>query len=96
MLTGGSFPIGWIIGQLFIGISCGLFFKKTDKMWLKILFAVFSVFIGIAVIKTAVEVIFFNLALEAKIVRSLVAFVADAIPMVIGLLVSTKIRLKEN
>ena len=95
MRTGGSFPIGWIIGQLFIGISCGLFFRKTDKMWLKILFAIASVFIGIAVIKTAVEVIFFNLALEAKIIRSLVAFVADAIPMALGLLISTKIKVRE-
>ena len=96
ILTGGSFPIGWIIGQLFIGITCGYYYKHSDKMWLKVIITVLSVFVGIAVIKTAVEVIFFNLPLEAKIIRSVIAFIADAIPMVIGLLISTKIRLKED
>ncbi len=96
MLTGGSFPIGWLIGQIFIGISCGYFFSKTDKTWLKVLFSIASVFLGIAVIKTAVEVLFFNLPLEAKILRSVIAFVADAIPMALGILISTKIRLRDN
>ena len=96
VLSGGSFPIGWIIGQIFIGIACGYYYKNTDKMWLTIIVTIISVFIGIAVIKTMVEVIFFNLPLEAKIIRSVIAFIADAIPMVIGLLISTKIHLKED
>lgn len=94
ILSGGSFPIGWIIGQIFIGITCGYAYKKIDNMLYKILITIVSVFIGIAVIKTAVEVVFFNIPLEAKIIRSVIAFIADTIPMIVGLLASTKIKVR--
>lgn len=96
ILSGGSFPLGWIIGQLFIGITCGMAFKRIENIWLKCLFGIVSVFIGVGIIKTAVEVLFFNIPLEAKIIRSLIAFIADAIPMVIGIVISTKIKLRED
>ena len=92
--VGSAFPPGWVLGQIFIGVFCGLLLKKTDKLWLKSLITVVAVFIGIGVIKTAVEVWLFQIPFEVKVIRNLIAFVADAIPMVIGVIISDKMKIK--
>ena len=92
--VGSAFPPGWVLGQIFIGVFCGLLLKKTDKMWLKSVITVVAVFIGIGVIKTVVEVWLFQIPFEVKVIRNLVAFVADAIPMVIGVIISDKMKIK--
>ena len=92
--VGSAFPPGWVLGQIFIGVFCGLLLKKTDKMWLKSVITVVAVFIGIGVIKTAVEVWLFQIPFKVKVIRNLIAFVADAIPMVIGVIISDKMKIK--
>ena len=92
--VGSAFPPGWVLGQIFIGVFCGLLLKKTDKLWLKSVITVVAVFIGIGVIKTAVEVWLFQIPFKVKVIRNLVAFVADAIPMVIGVIISDKMKIK--
>ncbi|MBR5755504.1 MAG: ECF transporter S component [Erysipelotrichaceae bacterium] len=94
LLKGGSFPIAWATGQLFIGLSLGYLLPKTKKTWLKIVYAIISCFIGIVVIKTAIEVPLFRLPLVAKIMSNSAAFVADTIPLIIGILISGKIKLR--
>ena len=91
--VGSAFPPGWVAGQLFIGLFCGYLLKKTDKLWLKALICVAGVFIGIAVIKTVIEVALFAIPFNIKIIRNLVAFVADSIPMVLGVIISDKMKI---
>ena len=92
LLYSGTFPIGWAMGQLFIGLVCGSLFKKTEHTALRVLIACVAVFIGIGVIKTLVESLLFNLPLAAKFIRGLVASVADAVPFVAGIILSKKVQ----
>lgn len=92
LLYSGTFPIGWALGQLFIGIVCGLSFRKVENTGLRVLIACVSVLIGIGVIKTLVESFLFNLPLAAKFVRGLVASVADAVPFALGIILSKRIE----
>ena len=92
MLISGWFPVGWLIGQIFIGISCGIIYKREDNKVLNIIVTVASVFIGIAVIKTVIESALFGIPLSVKFAKNFVAFIADTIPMVVGLLLGYKLR----
>lgn len=95
LLKGGSFPIAWALGQLFIGLGLGHLLPKTEKMYLKIIYAIFACFIGIVLIKTAVEKLLFpELPLVAKILSNCAAFIADVIPLIIGIFLSKKVRIK--
>ncbi len=94
LLGGGSFPIAWAIGQLFIGLSCSFVFSKTESLWIRLVFAAVSVFIGIGVIKTALEIAMFHFPLWAKFSSNMVAVVADAIPLLVGISLAKKIRLR--
>lgn len=96
LLYSGTFPLGWALGQTFIGLTCGYVFRKTDKMWVKLVFGALSVFIGIACIKTVSESLLFNLPLAVRWVRGIVAAVADAVPFLAGILLSARIKLKED
>ena len=92
LLYSGTFPIGWALGQLFIGIVCGVLFKKIKSVPLRLLIGLVSVFIGIGVIKTLVESVLFSLPLAAKFIRGAVAAVADAVPFLAGILLSGKVE----
>ena len=65
LLKGGSLRIAWPIGQAFIGLTLGYLLPKTEKTWMKILYSILAVFIGIAVIKTVIEVCLQVLNMEA-------------------------------
>ncbi|MBR4471133.1 MAG: ECF transporter S component [Erysipelotrichaceae bacterium] len=93
LLKGGSFRIAWPIGQAFIGLSLGYLLPKTKNIWLKILYSIISVFIGIAVIKTLIEVAMYQFPLGLKFSSNLVAFIADVIPFIIGILLNQKIKI---
>lgn len=94
LLYSGTFPIGWALGQLFIGILCGYIFRKTESTALRLVIALISVFIGIGVIKTLVESFLFSLPLAAKFIRGIVASIADAVPFLAGILLSKRIESK--
>lgn len=93
LLKGGSFPIAWAIGQAFIGISLGYLFSKTKSTSLKILYCLISAFIGIGLIKTVIEVAMYQFPFGLKFSSNMVAYVADVIPLIIGVLLSKKIRI---
>ena len=53
-----------------------------------------SVMIGIALIKSLSESILFNLPLGVKLVRGAVAALADTVPFLAGILLSSQIKLQ--
>ena len=93
LLKGGSFRIAWPIGQAFIGLTLGYLLPRTEKVWLKILYSIVSVFIGIALIKTVIEVAMYQFPFSLKFASNCAAFVVDAIALVIGVLINKKIRI---
>lgn len=94
LLKGGSFPIAWAIGQLFIGLTLGYLLPKTENIYLKIMYCLISTFIGIGLIKTVIEVMMYHFPFMLKLSSNLAAFVADVIPLIIGVLLSKKIRME--
>lgn len=95
LIFSGWFPIGWAIGQITIGLICGIFFKciaKIDNVFLRyiayILIISFSVFIGVGIIKTAIECVLYGIPFQIKIVKNCIATLADIPPMVIGVIVA--------
>ena len=93
LLKGGSFRIAWPIGQAFIGLTLGYLLPKTEKVWLKIIYSIISVFIGIAIIKTVIEVAMYQFPFNLKFASNCAAFAVDAIALVIGVLINKKIRI---
>ena len=96
LLKGGTLPLAWAAGQLFIGLSLGYLLPKTEKMYLKIIYALISAFIGLGIIKTALEIAMYHYPLWLKFTSNLAAYIADVIPLIIGILLSKKIRIKKN
>ena len=93
LLKGGSLRIAWPIGQAFIGLTLGYLLPKTEKTWLKIAYSVVSVFIGIALIKTVIEVWMYQFPWGLKFASNFTAFVIDAVALVIGILLNRKIKI---
>lgn len=75
-----------------IGIVCGIVYKKTDKKAIHIVTTILMVFIGIGLIKTIIECLMFGIPFEVKFMKDLIAFVADTIPMLIGLFIAYGLR----
>ncbi|MBP0969217.1 MAG: ECF transporter S component [Oscillospiraceae bacterium] len=94
LLYSGTFPIGWALGQLFIGLTCSWAFPRLKNMAAKMAVGFLSVMIGIALIKSLSESILFNLPLGVKLVRGAVAALADTVPFLAGILLSSQIKLQ--
>lgn len=92
LIFSGWIPYGWLPAQIVIGIVCGIVYKKTDKKAIHIITTILMVFIGIGLIKTIIECLMFGIPFEVKFMKDLIAFVADAIPMLIGLLIAYGLR----
>ena len=92
ILVSGWFPAGWLIGQIFIGLSCGVIYKRESNKIVHILVTVLAVFIGIALIKTIIECALFGIPFEVKFAKNFIAFIADTIPMIIGLILGYRLR----
>ena len=93
LLKGGSLPFAWAAGQIFIGLTLGYLLPKTEKIYLKIIYSLISTFIGIAIIKTIIEIAMYHYPLWLKFSSNAVAFIADTIPLIIGILLSKKIKI---
>lgn len=92
LLTSGWVPIGWMLGQVAIGLICGIVYKKIDKKIIHIIVTVVAVFIGVALIKSIVECSLYSIPFVVKFPKNCVAFVADTIPMIIGLPTAYKLK----
>lgn len=82
---------GWILGNLVIGIICGITakaVKKCDRKYIKelmmIIAVVVSTAIGILVVKSCVEVVLYSLPFMLRVANNIFAFVADVIVLILG------------
>ena len=85
---------GWMLGQAFIGISCGIAYKKIKPIWINIILTILAVFIGIGLIKTGVECKLYDIPLLIKLPKNVIAFVADSIPMILGYVLAKTTKIK--
>lgn len=92
LVFNGWIPIGWMIGQVVIGIGCGLVYTKCNNKILHIIATIGFVFLGIACIKTGIECILYSIPLAVKMPKNLIAFIADTIPMLAGLFIGYKLK----
>lgn len=95
LIFSGWVPIGWAIGQIAIGLMCGISFKciaKIDNAFLRyiayILIISFSTFVGIGIIKTVIECILYGIPFQIKFFKNCIATIADIPPMIIGVVVA--------
>lgn len=80
-----GFSIGWAVANVIIGVVCGFVFSKTEKTHWRIVAIIVSVAVGMIVAKTAIECYLYSIPIAVKIPKSIVAFVTDAIVMILGL-----------
>lgn len=92
LLFSGWFPLGWLLGNTFIGIVCGKAFKKKKTAW-NIFVSVLAVAVGIIGIKTAVECYLYSIPLAVKIPKNSIAALTDSIVMAIGVTVARHLKL---
>ena len=92
LLTGGlrGMP-GWILGNVVIGVICGItakIVKKHDRKYIKEILMITSVIIstaiGILVVKSLVEVALYSLPFMLRVTNNIFAFVADVVVLVLG------------
>ena len=81
-----------MVGQLVIGLLCGFIYKKSKNKILHIAVTIAAVFIGIGAIKTGIECTLYSIPVAVKFSKNCVAFVADVIPMIFGLLIGYKVK----
>ena len=94
LLGGGSFPIGWALAQIFIGVVCGLGFSEAQQKVQRVLLSAGAMAIGMILIKSGIETILFSLDWRVKLFSGSVAFVADWIPFVAGIFLADNAALK--
>lgn len=83
MLSSGWFPIGWLLGNILIGILCGGDYRhgRTAR---NVFVSIYSVLLGILVVKTVVECSLYDIPYMVKIPKNLVAATMDAVVMSFG------------
>lgn len=96
LIFNGWFPTGWIIGQIVIGVICGIAYKKFNSNAFKIVITVIAILIGIAGIKTLVECKLYSIPFAVKVIKNLFAAAADMPPMIIGLFVGNYLKSKRK
>lgn len=96
LLFSGWVPIGWMFANMFIGFYVGTLFekRKCNNFWKYAILTILAMFIGIGFIKTVIECSLYMIPFEVKFPKNMIAFVSDAIPMLVGLWLVQK--LKEN
>ena len=80
-----GFSISWFVANLIIGLGCGITFKKTQNVWIRIAAIIGFVAIGMLGAKTAIECYLYHIPFAVKIVKNLVAFGVDSAVMIAGL-----------
>lgn len=100
LIFSGFFPVGWIAAQIITGAITVMLIRILDRMncknpvkiFLACLASVFALAVGIVLVKTIIECLLFKIPLEVKATKNLIAFVADSVPMIIGIMIGFKFR----
>ncbi len=93
-ISDGWIPFTWMIGQAIIGVICARTFQITDKKLYRILAIVISVFLGVGIVSSVISALMFNLPMDLKIYKGMVASIADIIPMIVGLFIADRLNAK--
>lgn len=92
ILTGGlrGMP-GWLLGNVVIGILCGIasvYIKKQNNKWLKqgtmVISVIVSTAIGILLVKSLTEVLLYGIPIGVRIANNILAFAADVFVLLVG------------
>lgn len=86
-----GFSISWFVANLIIGLGCGITFKKTQSVWIRIVAIIGFVAIGMLGAKTGIECYLYHIPFAVKIVKNAVAFSIDTITMLIGLGITQRV-----
>ena len=86
-----GFSISWFVANLIIGLGCGITFKKTQSVWIRIAAIIGFVAIGMLGAKTGIECYLYHIPFAIKIVKNAVAFGVDTITMLIGLGITQRV-----
>lgn len=95
---------GWTLGNLAIGIVCGLVFmraKEISSVWMRrglmVLTIVVMTAVGILVIKSLTECLLYAQPMAVRVAKNVYAFVADAVMMIVSIPVCEMLdRRKDN
>jgi ECF transporter S component (folate family) len=83
---------GWTLGNLVIGVACGIAFgrlKKLDNAWLRrglmVVVIVLATAVGILGVKSLTECLLYAQPMAVRVFKNSYAFVADAVMMVVSI-----------
>lgn len=97
LLSSGWFPLGWMLGNVLIGLICGKAYHKNEILcWTNIAITVVAVLLGVGIVKTAVECVLFSIPFAVKIPKNMVAAMMDSVVMSIGLIVACRLSRNGN
>lgn len=81
-----GFSLSWATANLVIGLMLGFNYPVIKHTWVKYLLTVVAVAVGMLVVKTGIECAMYGIPLAVKLPKNAVAFGADAVTMILGLL----------
>ena len=87
-----GFSISWVVANLIIGLTCGITFTMTNKLWLRILAIIVSCAAGLLLAKTAIECYLYSIPLLVKMPKNVTAFTLDAVTMICGVSLCHKVK----
>ena len=88
MLTTGWFPTGWLVGNIAIGILCGVLIRKDGSprsTVINVIVCIIAVAVGILGLKTVIECMLYGIPFAVKLPKNAVAFAMDAAVMSVGM-----------
>lgn len=85
LFTAYGFSISWCAANLAIGLICGAILHRKDYTWIKPIAIIIGTAVGMLLVKTVIECYLYAIPFAVKIMKNSVAFAADAITMILGL-----------
>ena len=94
-ISDGWIPFTWMIGQLIVGVTCAVVFRKTNdakhRIFYRAMAVTVSVTVGIGIVSSLLSAVMFGQPIMLKIGRGMITAAADILPMVIGLVIAEKL-----
>jgi len=89
-----GFSISWAVANAFIGLGCGIFFSMSKKVWFRSAITILFVAMGVLCAKTIIECSLYSIPYSVKIPKNAVAFAADSVVMIMGVILHKSIKNK--
>lgn len=84
----GWFSLEWVLANVFVGLVCGRYYKRSDEkgamIW-NVALTVLAVAVGMLVIKTAVSCLLWSIPVLVKLPKSVAAWATDSIVMCVSI-----------